>query len=189
MKANSVRFAIETILAFLLFSFISVVGQKTEHFVIAINEVQNGVVLISCVRDLGSNEFADSAGTGFFVNDDGYFVTARHVIERHFSWDENGEPIGCSPAIRLPKGGWGPNYVVGYYTDVNYVNRGFLWNDEGKMTTFDAMPDANSYTIPRAINSAGQIVGECYATQGSVIHGFLREKIKRQHEHDQTEMR
>jgi uncharacterized membrane protein len=79
--------------------------------------------------------------------------------------------------------------VVGYYIDVNYVNRGFLWDDEGKMTTFDALPDANSYTIPRAINSAGQIVGECYATQGSVIHGFLREKITRQHEHDQPEVR
>lgn len=46
-------------------------------------------------------------GTGFFVNFEGHFVTAGHVIKASFKWNKRGEAdLDCFPVIYVPNPSW-----------------------------------------------------------------------------------
>jgi Trypsin-like peptidase domain len=46
-------------------------------------------------------------GTGFFVDYDGDFITAAHVISEHFKWNKRNEPTSdCFPVIYVPNPTW-----------------------------------------------------------------------------------
>lgn len=64
---------------------------------------------------------------------------------------------------------------MGYYTDTNYANHGFIRSARGKFTEFDvrgAGKGDDQGTVPEFINSAGAITGY-YTDTDYVYHGFV----------------
>lgn len=67
----------------------------------------------------------------------------------------------------------GSGVVVGFYSDANSLNHGFLRYPDGHVTTFDP-PEAAGYgTLALAINAEGAAVGS-YTDANFLYHGFLR---------------
>ena len=66
--------------------------------------------------------------------------------------------------------------LVVWYTDVNYVNHGYVRAPDGMITTFDAPgagTAANQGTFAYGVTPAGAIPG-VYVDANAVMHGFLR---------------
>ncbi len=52
----------------------------------------------------GTFKVTKTIGSAFFINDEGYFLTAGHVLD---DWDKIDKSKGdCFPAVYIPKGGW-----------------------------------------------------------------------------------
>ncbi|HEY0380551.1 MAG TPA: serine protease [Pyrinomonadaceae bacterium] len=70
-----------------------------------IESVQKAVIPVGCVRlDANQNiEFTKIAGSGFFINREGQFLTAAHVM---LSLDKFSKENKCSWAIFVPKTSW-----------------------------------------------------------------------------------
>src|SRR5260370_39623359 len=66
--------------------------------------------------------------------------------------------------------------ITGWYTDLRFVNHGFVRNLGGTITTFDAPgagTGAGRGTLAYSVSPAGVIAGY-YQDANSVSHGFLR---------------
>jgi S1-C subfamily serine protease len=90
---------------FTLFAF----GQNrsTETFILTIERVKHSVVPILCGRLDNKGQFSVQLidGTGFFIDSDGHFLTASHVIN-DLKGVSSVRPIPCIPAIYVPDNGW-----------------------------------------------------------------------------------
>jgi len=65
--------------------------------------------------------------------------------------------------------------IIGYVTSQDgpaFIVRGFVRDEHGKITVFDAIPGAYE-TLPEAINSDGMVAGT-YFDPGFTMHGFVR---------------
>ena len=99
---------------------------------------------------------SDAAGMhGFLRTADGNIIT--------FDASDAGSPASTSPQGINTKG-----EITGSYTDPNGHNHGFLRAADGMITLFDCSGTLIG-TFPTAIDSAGEITGNC-----SGAHGFLR---------------
>src|SRR5689334_11486537 len=68
-----------------------------------IEAIQRSVVPVICAGDDGAIKLV--LGSAFFINKDGYFVTAAHVV---MNWKENTAKLPpCRPAIFVPTVRWG----------------------------------------------------------------------------------
>src|SRR2546426_161960 len=79
-----------------------------------------------------------------------------------------------SPLIINPNGA-----IAGYYTDSAFVNHGFLRDQNGSFTTFDAPgagTGADQGTFSFAISPGGEITG-FYFDGTNASHGFLRDNM------------
>lgn len=72
-----------------------------------IERVKSAALPIVClVQDPdGSLSVNGGMGSGFFINSEGYFVTAEHVINALEVRSKNTQDC-LAPAIQMPKGGW-----------------------------------------------------------------------------------
>ena len=82
---------------------------QSDPFIAAIERAKLAIVPVACSNS--STEITPQTikiwGTGFFVNFEGNFVTAAHVIKDHFKWNAKGEPDpNCFPIIYLPDPKW-----------------------------------------------------------------------------------
>jgi S1-C subfamily serine protease len=95
------------ILLTVLFCHGFLVGQA-DPFIETISHVKQSIVPIACATQpdaQGVVTVKKIKGTAFFVNDEGSFVTAAHVISK--LWDERGQPVaGCFPVIYVPNPSW-----------------------------------------------------------------------------------
>jgi len=69
-------------------------------------------------------------------------------------------------------------FIVGQYTDTNFITHGYVRDPQGNFTTLDA-PNASQTprsmgTSATAINGSGAIIGQYFDAQG-VRHGFIRQ--------------
>jgi len=96
--------------SFFIFTFFFVLpypalGQK-DVSVKTINEIKRSIIPIVCgyVDEQNAFQIAEVAGTGFFVDLNGRFITDAHVLD---GWDEiNRTRHPCFPAIYIPDQGW-----------------------------------------------------------------------------------
>jgi S1-C subfamily serine protease len=75
-----------------------------------IGMVKKSIVPIVCGYDdhlTGKWVIADIEGSGFFIDRNGRFVTASHVLDGLDSFQAQHPEHLCSPAIYIPDGGWG----------------------------------------------------------------------------------
>src|SRR5437588_7199958 len=70
-----------------------------------ISSIQRAIIPIVCTQINESGwEIKRIVGTGFFINRDGYFLTAAHVV---LDWDNVNKNFGpCFPAFYFPKTSW-----------------------------------------------------------------------------------
>lgn len=100
---------VSVLLAFaFLLSFLAL-GQtrRADSFILTIEQVKRSVVPVLCGKFDGSGQFGAQQieGTGFFVDDQGHFLTAGHVI-RDLKVIAPQQPLPCVPAIDIPIDGW-----------------------------------------------------------------------------------
>ncbi|MGH9824016.1 MAG: S1 family peptidase [Blastocatellia bacterium] len=97
-------------IAILLLTLASTVGVATGQdksvSIEAIDRAKYAIVPIVCGAPQQNGDFTVTKimGTGFFINEEGYFLTARHVMA---DWDKIDTSKGaCAPFIYLAIGGW-----------------------------------------------------------------------------------
>src|SRR5438128_2213368 len=81
--------------------------KKTETFILTIERVKHSVVPILCGRldEKGNFSVQLIDGTGFFIDREGHFLTAAHVINDLMGVSPL-RPIACVSAIYVPANGW-----------------------------------------------------------------------------------
>jgi S1-C subfamily serine protease len=83
---------------------------QTDPFIATISKAKLSVIPVACSSwpdDKTQVTTKEIEGTGFFVSYDGHFVTAAHVIKKHFKWNPAGEPDkACFPIIYIPNPTW-----------------------------------------------------------------------------------
>jgi hypothetical protein len=83
---------------------------QTDGFVDSIKRVKEAVIPVACATwpdDNSQVSVKQIMGTGFFVNFEGTFITAAHVITEHFKWYKNERPSAvCFPVIYIPNPKW-----------------------------------------------------------------------------------
>src|ERR1035441_1402464 len=94
-------------IAFLSSLFVLGSSNRTDRFILTIDGVKSAVVPILCSRfdEKGTFTVQFIDGTGFFIYDDGHFVTAAHVINDLNTVAPN-HPIPCVLAVYIPENGW-----------------------------------------------------------------------------------
>jgi hypothetical protein len=101
-------YRLDTLLAFLLLSLF-VCGQsgRSDPFILTIEKTKRGIVPVLCGRFDERGQFVMQIieGTGFFIDRQGHFVTAAHVI-RGLKIIAPQQPVPCVPAIDIPMDGW-----------------------------------------------------------------------------------
>ena len=95
------------VVSFLLSLPVFAGGSRTEAFILAIERVKHAVVPVLCGRIDEKQQFIVQLidGTGFFVDSEGRFITAAHVI-KGLSIVNAQQPFPCVWAIYVPDGGW-----------------------------------------------------------------------------------
>jgi trypsin-like peptidase len=93
----------------ILITLLAVSGRSEDVFVKTTALVKKATIPVVCAFQDNANSIhvAGSAGTGFFVNGDGYFVTAAHVIDSFPKISTPQRP--CDVAIYVPINGWEVN--------------------------------------------------------------------------------
>jgi hypothetical protein len=83
---------------------------QTDAFVDSIKMVKEAVIPVACATwpDKSSDiTLKQIMGTGFFVNYEGSFITAAHVITDHFKWFKDERPSAdCFPIVYIPNPTW-----------------------------------------------------------------------------------
>ena len=87
----------------------SPMAAQSDPFIATIERAKLAIIPVACSSS--DREVTPQTikiwGTGFFVNFEGDFVTAAHVITDHFKWNAKGEPDpNCLPIIYLPDPRW-----------------------------------------------------------------------------------
>ena len=101
--ARSVRILLSL---FFLGSLSVSAGERTDAFVLAVERVKHSVIPVLCGKfTLGQFSLQLIDGTGFFVDEDGDFVTAAHVI-KDLKTTTLERPIPCVMAIYVPDSAW-----------------------------------------------------------------------------------
>jgi hypothetical protein len=94
---------------FCLFCFTRAQAQ-VEGFVDSIERVKEAVIPVACATwpdEDGKISIKQIMGTGFFVNYEGSFITAAHVISDRFKWYKNERPSAdCFPVVYIPNPTW-----------------------------------------------------------------------------------
>jgi S1-C subfamily serine protease len=95
-----------TLVALLLWAMPLFADEPKSVSVKTINSTQRAIVPIACAEVTGDRWVVKRIiGTGFFVNRDGYFLTAAHVVT---DWERISTNFGpCVPAIYIPEMPWG----------------------------------------------------------------------------------
>ena len=114
---------------------------------------------------VGSYEDPDGHAIGFVRSASGAFITfyTPRTGDSH-------QGLGTRPQALNDAG-----EIVGYVTsaqDPASITRGFVRDEYGRITVFDAIPGA-FYTLPETINSEGT-AGGTYFDPDFIMHGFLR---------------
>jgi S1-C subfamily serine protease len=80
---------------------------RTEAFILAIERIKHSVVPVVCGKFDDKGQFALQLidGTGFFIDTQGHFVTAGHVI-RGLSIVNAQQPVPCIDAVYVPDNAW-----------------------------------------------------------------------------------
>src|ERR1035437_1071915 len=96
-----------------LCSFLSLAKAQAQSdgFVDSIKRVKEAVIPVACAtwpdESSSSITIKQIMGTGFFVNYEGSFITAAHVISEHFKWYKNERPSAdCFPVVYIPDPTW-----------------------------------------------------------------------------------
>jgi len=88
----------------------SLSGQQQDPFIQTIEKVKLSIVPVACGTWPNSKDevsINEIEGTGFFINYEGDFVAAAHVIKDHFKWNKLGQPDpNCYPVIYVPAPTW-----------------------------------------------------------------------------------
>jgi hypothetical protein len=81
-------------------------GQDKPVSIQTIERARQAAVPIVCgvAAADGSFQLSGTVGSAFFINSDGYFMTAAHVLDELENRAKKAP--GCIPAIYLPDGGW-----------------------------------------------------------------------------------
>ena len=100
----------KTIFLFLIFALQCPMVAQSDPFIATIEHAKLSIIPVACGSfpdDPGGVTVKMIWGTGFFVNFQGDFVTAGHVIKEHFKWNAKGNPDpSCFPIVYLPNPGW-----------------------------------------------------------------------------------
>lgn len=95
---------------FLVFALRCSLSAQPEPFIETIDRVKLSIVPVACSTWPDKDQtvaIQEIKGTGFFVNYEGYFITAGHVINDWFKWNKHGVPINeCFPVIYVPNPTW-----------------------------------------------------------------------------------
>jgi trypsin-like peptidase len=89
----------------------TLLSAQTDAFTDSVEQVKRSIVPVACATwpDADSVTVKQIMGTGFFVNYEGYFITAAHVIKDGFKWYSNNRPSAdCFPVVYIPNPAW-PN--------------------------------------------------------------------------------
>ena len=89
-----------------------------------IEGIKKTVVPIVCgaTTQDGSFKITSTIGSAFFINNEGYFLTAGHVLD---DWDKIDRSNGdCFPAVYIPKSDWQTLSVVRWFRFGNCIRPG-----------------------------------------------------------------
>jgi hypothetical protein len=96
----------------LIFLFVHhglLVGQA-DAFIETISHAKQSIIPVACAAPDAEESVTikEIKGTGFFVNYEGNFITAGHVIKDNFKWNKRGveADMDCVPVIYVPKPSW-----------------------------------------------------------------------------------
>src|SRR5229473_4702719 len=81
---------------------------QDDPFIKTIEKVKLSIVPVACSSAPDGDKVAikQIQGTGFFINYNGDFITAAHVISG-FKWNKKGDPdLDCFPIIYVPNPTW-----------------------------------------------------------------------------------
>lgn len=86
------------------------VNAQTDQFAESIKHVKQSIIPVACATwpsEDGTITIKQIYGTGFFVNYEGNFITAAHVINDNFKWYSQERPSAdCFPVIYIPNPTW-----------------------------------------------------------------------------------
>lgn len=95
---------------FVIFALRCSLIAQPDPFIQTIEKVKLSIVPVACGVWPDEKNYIGTKtieGTGFFVNYEGNFITAAHVINDRFKWNKRGGPIGdCFPIIYTPNPTW-----------------------------------------------------------------------------------
>jgi S1-C subfamily serine protease len=81
-------------------------SSRTETFILTIERIKHSVVPIICGKFVDQKFVVQLIdGTGFFIDKEGHFVTAAHVI-RGLRVINSQQPVPCVDTIYVPDNGW-----------------------------------------------------------------------------------
>jgi hypothetical protein len=141
----------------------------------------NGKIVLFDVGDIRSNSTQPIA-----INSSGV-VLARLAIGTR-TWGVLRAPGGAVTKFQManddsgnrpdttPTGINADSTVVGYSTNIDFLNRGFIRSPDGTITMFDVAAAGSGRfqgTFPTAVNSLGTVAGY-YIDSDNVAHGFSR---------------
>lgn len=94
------------VLMWTIFIAVSAFGQDKPVSVKTVEIVKRAAIPIVCgaPQQDGSFRVSKIMGSAFFINDEGYFLTAGHIFD---AWTQIDRSKGdCFPAVYIPIGGW-----------------------------------------------------------------------------------
>jgi S1-C subfamily serine protease len=162
--AGTMRLA-RTLSIFLLIFFLGDLrglgGDRADAFVLTIERIKHSVFPILCGQFNLSGQFSVQLidGTGFFVDEDGDFVTAGHVIT-DLQTPSLQRPVPCVMAIYVPNGNWQREAI-------NFDVKWYMFTDCKKDVTLDLAVCKTTTKIPTKITPL--IIEDIRPPDGSAV--------------------